>query len=189
MRVGLQSNCLQWDGILFQPWDIMIQPQNTYRCEVMSWVKEDCLYLADLLKYLSARKKEHLFKFIKAKWWQQGRVESISAMQNRGEKSIFRFCLQKEFTSMFILAVQLWSTLASTTSNLLSGIHFLHSHSFLTRVPLYVQALHSVWKNKCSTVFLQNKTSMSKERQAPDLCLCICYITYFSNWIHLFIFS
>lgn len=35
----------------------MVQPQNTYRCEVMSWVKENCLSLAGLLKYLSAREK------------------------------------------------------------------------------------------------------------------------------------
>lgn len=51
----------------------MIQPQNTYRCEVMSWVKENCLSLAGLLKYLSARKKLNLFIFIKAKELQQRR--------------------------------------------------------------------------------------------------------------------
>lgn len=40
----------------------MIQPQSTYRCEVMSWVKGNCLSLAGLLKYLSAREKVNLFK-------------------------------------------------------------------------------------------------------------------------------
>lgn len=195
----MRSNCLEWDGILFEPWDKMIQPQNTYRCEVMSWVKENCLSLAGLLKYLSAREKLNLFIFIKAKELQQRRRgELIGENIKKKKKNIFHFCLLKEFTSMFISAKQLWSAIVSTASNLLSGVHILFSHS-LSTITFFICFMTSFWcgqlkKEPRHFVYLKperkkQKPSMSKERRTRDLCRRICYITYFSNWIHLFIYN
>lgn len=111
----------------------------------MSWVKENCLSLAGLLKYLSAREKLNLFIFIKAKELQQRRRgELIGENIKKKKKNIFHFCLLKEFTSMFISAKQLWSAIVSTASNLLSGVHILFSHS-LSTITFFICFMTSFW--------------------------------------------
>lgn len=46
----------------------------------MSWVKENCLSLAGLLKYVSARERVSVLTFVILKQWHQGRGELMSEM-------------------------------------------------------------------------------------------------------------
>lgn len=150
-------------------------------------VKENCLSLAALLKYLSAREKVNLFKFIKAKQWQQGRggVNQWNVKQRRG-KYFPLLSVERIYQYVHLGHAAVIYTHQHHFKSALWNSHFVQSFPF-NKDPF--QCASSLFRQLEKEPERTYFSSMSEERQAPDLCCCICYITYFSNWIHLFIFN
>lgn len=180
----MQSNCLQRVGMLFHPGDKKIQPQSTYRYVVMSWVKENCLSLLGLLNICKQEKKSIYSNSSKQNSDSRGgEVNQWNMKQKRRKYSLLSSVGRSE------QCVLLGHAAVICTDRHHFKSAFWDLHSVQQGSYLFVHSLYSdTWKRSGSAVFHQSKTSMSKERQALALCWCICCITYFSNWIHLFIF-
>lgn len=174
--------------MLFHPGDKMIQPQSTYRYVVMSWVKENCLSLLGLLNICKQEKKSIHSNSSKpnsdSRW---GEVNQWNMKQKR-RKHFLLLSVERSYQCVRPGRAAVICTYRHHFKSAYWNLHSVKSFPF-NKNPFCMCTLYSdTWKRSCSTVFLQSKTSMSKERQAPALCWCICCITYFYNWIHLFIF-
>lgn len=84
----------------------MIQTQNKYRYELMSWVKENCLSLVGLLNICQRGKKSIYSNSSKANSDSRGEEVNEGNMMQK-EENIPIYCLEEQCTSTFVLTAML----------------------------------------------------------------------------------